>query len=63
MCKPLRFLSGVDNAEFCQRASDALAYGYVLYGNPDMVIDKDVRTVGHTINLSEIVNRHTAPAD
>ena len=43
MRKLYRFLSGVDNAEFCQRVSDALADGYVLYGNPVMqeAINKD----------------------
>ena len=33
MGKLYRFLSGVDNAEFCQRVNDALVDGYVLYGN------------------------------
>jgi len=63
MCKLYRFLSGVDNAEFCQRVSDALADGYVLYGNPVMVMDKDVRMVGQAVILSEIANTHTAQAD
>ena len=26
MCKSYRFLSGADNADFCQRVSDALAF-------------------------------------
>ena len=63
MRKLYRFLSGVDNAEFCQRVSDALADGYVLYGNPVMVMDKDVRMVGQAVILPEIANTHTALAD
>ena len=63
MRKLYRFLSGVDNAEFCQRVSDALADGYVLYGNPVMMMDKDVRMVGQAVVLSKITNTHTAQAD
>ena len=32
--KNYRFITGPDTAEFCQRVSEALADGYVLYGNP-----------------------------
>ena len=63
MRKLYRFLSGADNAEFCQRVSDALADGYVLYGNPVMVMDKDVRIVGQAVILPEITSTHTAQAD
>ena len=63
MRKRDRFLSDVDNAEFCQRVSDALADGYVLYGNPVMVMDKDVRIVGQAVILPEITSIHTAQAD
>ena len=63
MRKLYRFLSGVDNAEFSQRVSDALADGYVLHGNPVMVMGKDVRTVGQAVILPQIANRYTAPAD
>jgi len=63
MKKPYRFLSGVDNAEFCQRVSDALADGYLLYGNPVMCMDNDVRMVGQAVILPEFaphsVNRPT----
>ena len=54
MRKSYRFLSGADNADFCQRVSDALADGYVLYGNPVMVMDKDIRVVGQAI-LPEMI--------
>jgi len=40
-----------------------LADGYVLYGNPVMVMDKDVRMVGQAVILPEIANTHTAQAD
>ena len=58
-----RFLSGVDNAEFCQRVSDALADGYVLYGNPVMVMKNDVRIVGQAVIWPDSANENTAPAD
>lgn len=29
-----RILTGVDDAAFCRRVSDALALGYKLYGSP-----------------------------
>ena len=57
------FLSGVDNQELCQRISDALADGYVLCGNPVVVMDKDVRVAGQAVILPEIANRFNAPAD
>ena len=63
MRKRDRFLSDVDNAEFCQRVSEALADGYVLYGNPVMVMDKDVRMVGQAVILPEIANEDITPVD
>ena len=63
MRKSYRFLSGVDNAEFCQRVSDALADGYVLYGNPVMVMDNDLRIVGQAVIWPDSSNKNTASAD
>ena len=63
MRKSYRFLSGVDNAEFCQRISDALADGYVLHGNPVMVMDNDVRIVGQAVIWPDNANKNTASAD
>jgi hypothetical protein len=63
MLKSYRFLSGADNADFCQRVSDALADGYVLYGNPVMVMDKDVRVVGQAVILPEMIVTTTDFAD
>ena len=34
--KSYRFLTGPDDAGFCQKVSDAFAEGYVLYGYPVM---------------------------
>ena len=34
--KSYRFLTGTDDAGFCQKVNDALAEGYVLYGDPVM---------------------------
>ena len=63
MRKSYRFLSGADNADFCQRVSDALADGYVLYGNPVMVMDKDVRVVGQAVILPEMIAATTEFSD
>ena len=63
MRKSYRFLSGVDNADFCQRVSDALADGYVLYGNTVMVMDKDIRVVGQPVISPEMIVTTTDFAD
>ena len=47
--KRYRFLTGPDNAEFCQRVSDVLAQGYHLYGNPVLVIEEGQRIVGQAV--------------
>ncbi len=47
--KRYRFLSGPDDAEFCQRVSEALAQGYQLYGNPVLVIEEGQRIVGQAV--------------
>ncbi len=49
--KRYRFLTGPDDAAFCQRVSDALDEGYVLYGNPVMVVENGERIVGQAICL------------
>ena len=55
MKKSYRFLSGPDDAAFCQRVSDALADGYVLYGNPVMVMDNGKRIVGQAVMIPNSV--------
>ena len=49
--KSYRFLTGPDDASFCQRISDALAEGYVLYGNPVMVVCDGARICGQAVIL------------
>ena len=58
MKKSYRFLSGVDDAAFCQRVSDVLAEGYILYGNPVMVMDNGNRIVGQAVILPDMVQDH-----
>ena len=63
MRKSYCFLSGADNADFCERVSDALADGYVLHGNPVMIMDKDIRVVGQAVILPEMIVTTTNFAD
>jgi len=60
MKKSYRFLSGVDDAAFCQRVSDVLAEGYILYGNPVMVMDNGNRIVGQAVILPDMIQDHQA---
>ena len=60
MKKTYRFLSGVDDAAFCQRVSNVLAEGYILYGNPVMVMDNGNRIVGQAVILQNMVQDHQA---
>jgi len=60
MKKSYRFLSGVDDAVFCQRVSDVLAEGYILYGNPVMVMDNGNRIVGQAVTLPDTIQDHQA---
>ena len=60
MRKSYRFLSGVDDATFCQRVSDVLAEGYILYGNPVMVMDNGNRVVGQAVNLPDMAEDQQA---
>ena len=49
--KNYRFLTGPDDAAFCQRVSEALAEGYVLYGDPVMVVSYGTRYCGQAVVL------------
>ena len=51
--KTYRLLTGVDDAAFCQRVSDALADGYRLYGPPLMTHDGTRVIVGQAIVLPD----------
>ena len=54
MKKSYSFLSGFDDAAFCQRVSNVLAEGYILYGNPVMVMDNGNRIVGQAVILPDV---------
>ena len=58
MKKSYHFLSGVDDAAFCQRVSDFLAEGYILNGNPVMFMDDDNRILGQAVILPDMVQDH-----
>ena len=60
MKKSYHFLSGVDDKAFFQRVSDFLAEGYILYGNPVMVMDNGKRIVGQAVILPDMVQDHQA---
>ena len=51
--KRYRFLTGLNDAAFCQRVSDALREGYVLYGDPVMLMDDGERIVGQAVCLPD----------
>jgi len=53
MKKSYRFLTGPDDAAFCQKVSDALAEGYALYGNPVMVVSDGTRYCGQAVILPD----------
>lgn len=52
--KSYRFLTGPDDAAFCARVGEALADGYVLYGDPVMVVQDGARIVGQAVCLPEV---------
>ena len=60
MKKSYHFLSGVDDKAFFQRVSDFLAEGYILYGNPVMVMDNSNQIVGQTVILPDMAQGHQA---
>ena len=53
--KSYRFLTGPDDAGFCQKVSDALAEGYVLYGDPVMASCNDEIVCGQAVILPGII--------
>lgn len=59
--KAYRFLTGDDDAAFCQRVSDALRDGYVLYGPPLLQVDaQGNRHCGQAIVLPEFTSPESA---
>jgi hypothetical protein len=53
--KRYKFLSGIDDGNFCQRVSDHLDAGYELYGSPTMVVKGAQVYVGQAIVLKKAV--------
>ena len=54
--KAYRYLTGADDVEFCQRVSDALRDGWVLYGPTNLEVDaKGNRHCGQALVLPEFL--------
>jgi hypothetical protein len=47
--KRYKFLSGIDDSNFCQRVSDHLDAGYELAGSPTMVVKGSTVYVGQAV--------------
>lgn len=47
--KRYKFLSGIDDSNFCQRVSDHLDAGYELAGSPTMVVKGATVYVGQAV--------------
>lgn len=52
--KRYRMLTGIDDAEFCQKVSDALNDGYELYGSPTMTTRGANVYVGQAVILKKL---------
>ena len=52
--KSYRFLTGPDDASFCQKVCDALSEGYVLYGDPVMASCNGELVCGQAVILPDI---------
>ncbi|MBL6771891.1 MAG: DUF1737 domain-containing protein [Alphaproteobacteria bacterium] len=46
-----RLLTGPDTREFCEKISAALADGYVLYGDPTMIVQDGKAVCGQAVIL------------
>lgn len=53
--KTYRFLTGLDDASFCQKVSDALDEGYRLYGEPIMHSHNGELVCGQAVILPSAV--------
>ena len=59
-----RLLTGPDTSAFCERVSDALAQGYVLYGSPSITFDGTTTYVAQAVVLPEVLDDAvSAPQD
>ena len=58
--KAYRFLTGDDDAVFCQRVSDALRDGWVLYGPPLLEVDANGnRHCGQAVVLPDFLSTYS----
>ena len=57
-----RLLTGPDTSAFCERVSDALADGYVLYGSPSLTFEGTTTYVAQAVVLPEVLAA-VAPSD
>lgn len=58
--KAYRYLTGSDDAAFCQRVSDALRDGWVLYGETQLQVDtQGNRHCGQAVVLPEFLSKHS----
>ena len=53
--KRYKFLSGIDDSNFCQKVSDHLDAGYELYGSPTIVVKGNQVYVGQAVTLKKPV--------
>ncbi len=53
--KKYRLLTGVDDATFCQRVSDVIEEGYVLYGSPSTTFNGENVIVAQALVLPEVL--------
>lgn len=58
--KAYRFLTGDDDVVFCQRVSDALRDGWVLYGPPLLEVDANGnRHCGQAVVLPDFLSTYS----
>ena len=53
--KLYRYLTGPDDAAFCQRVSEALAQGYVLWGGPAIAVGAAGPVVAQAVVLPTVL--------
>jgi len=57
MQKKYRLLTGVDDAAFCQRVSEAIEEGYILYGSPSATFNGENIIVAQALILPEVAEK------
>ncbi|HVY43955.1 MAG TPA: DUF1737 domain-containing protein [Hyphomicrobiaceae bacterium] len=60
--KLYRYLTGVDDAKFCHRVSEALNRGWALYGNPTLTFDaKQGKVICGQAIVKEVAGKNYEP--